>query len=120
MLRLANTLQLSTEIAHPRLDQNLTEYSSCFVSLMYLNGGKSVIDGLNSASGINIDNDDNNNGGGGVYTEDMCFEEISFYETVVRDSQYWLKVVMLIMLGSLGLVGNIITILVLWRIDSNR
>ena len=77
------------------------------------------MDGLNSgASGINTDNDDKL--GGGVYTEDMCFEEISFYETVVRDSQYWLKVVLLIMLGSLGLVGNIITILVLWRIDSNR
>ena len=88
---------------------------------MYLNGGSPVIDGPNSASGINIDNDDQpGGGGGGVYTEDMCFEEISFYETVVRDSQYWLKVVLLIMLGSLGLVGNIITILVLWRIDSNR
>ena len=106
-------------IPHPRLDQNLTDYSSCFVPLMYLNGGSPVIDGPNSASGINIDNDDQP-GGGGVYTEDMCFEEISFYETVVRDSQYWLKVVLLIMLGSLGLVGNIITILVLWRIDSNR
>ena len=85
---------------------------------MYLDGGTPVIDGLDSASGINIDNDDKL--GGGVYTEDMCFEEISFYETVVRDSQYWLKVVLLIMLGSLGLVGNIITTLVLWRIDSNR
>ena len=85
---------------------------------MYLDGGTPVIDGLDSASGISIDGDDKL--GGGVYTEDMCFEEISFYETVVRDSQYWLKVVLLIMLGSLGLVGNIITILVLWRIDSNR
>ena len=85
---------------------------------MYLDGGTPVIDGLDSASGINVDNDDKL--GGGVYTEDMCFEEISFYETVVRDSQYWLKVVLLIMLGSLGLVGNIITTLVLWRIDSNR
>ena len=75
---------------------------------MYLNGGSPFIDGPNSGSGINIDNDDQP-GGGGVYTEDMCFEEISFYETVVRDSQYWLKVVLLIMLGSLGLVGNIIT-----------
>ena len=85
---------------------------------MYLDGGTPVIDGLDSgASGINTDNDKL---GGGVYTEDMCFEEISFYETVVRDSQYWLKVVLLIMLGSLGLVGNIITTLVLWRIDSNR
>ena len=91
---------------------------------MYLDGGTPVIDGLDSASGINTDNDDqpdnNDKLGGGVYTEDMCFEEISFYETVVRDSQYWLKVVLLIMLGSLGLVGNIITTLVLWRIDSNR
>ena len=85
---------------------------------MYLDGGTPVIDGLDSASGIHIDSDDKL--GGGVYTEDMCFEEISFYETVVRDSQYWLKVVLLIMLGSLGLVGNIITTLVLWRIDSNR
>ena len=85
---------------------------------MYLDGGTPVIDGLDSASGINVDHDDPP--GGGVYTEDMCFEEISFYETVVRDSQYWLKVVLLIMLGSLGLVGNIITTLVLWRIDSNR
>ena len=85
---------------------------------MYLNGGTPVIDGLDSASGINTDND--HKLGGGVYTEDMCFEEISFYETVVRDSQYWLKVVLPIMLGSLGLVGNIIPTLVLWRIDSNR
>ena len=96
----------------PQLDQNLTEYSSCFEYLMYLNGAASNPIVRNAS--------DDNNDKGVYYTEDMCFEEISFYETVVRNSQYWLKGVLLVVLGSLGLIGNLITILVLWRIDSNR
>ncbi len=42
------------------------------------------------------------------------------YSPVVESAQFWIKGVALVILGSFGLVGNIMTILVLWRIDSNR
>ena len=53
-------------------------------------------------------------------TPDTCYELQSEYEDTILATQYWVKGVSLVILGSFGLIGNIVTILVLWRIDSNR
>lgn len=56
-----------------------------------------------------------------VFGEDKyeCHEKLSEYKYLVDNAQFWLEGVILLGVGLFGMAGNVMTIVVLGRIDSN-
>ena len=83
-----------------QLAQNLTnEYQENEVQT---NGTETVI--------FEGNHSDKNNG---------CYESLEEYGPIILNIHYWMNGIGTIVIGSIGIIGNIITILVLQRIDTN-
>ena len=53
-------------------------------------------------------------------SEETCYELISDYDGVLEQTHFWIKGVALTTLGVFGLLGNMVTIAILSKSDSNR
>ena len=51
--------------------------------------------------------------------EYVCYESLKEYGPIILNIHYWMNGIGTIVIGSIGIIGNIITILVLQRIDTN-
>ena len=51
--------------------------------------------------------------------EYVCYESLEEYGPIILNIHYWMNGIGTIVIGSIGIIGNIITILVLQRIDTN-
>lgn len=51
--------------------------------------------------------------------EYVCYESLEEYGPTILNIHYWMNGIGTIVIGSIGIIGNIITILVLQRIDTN-
>ena len=49
----------------------------------------------------------------------VCYESLEEYGPIILNIHYWMNGIGTIVIGSIGIIGNIITILVLQRIDTN-
>lgn len=54
-----------------------------------------------------------------VFFDYQCHETLEDYESVMESAQFWLEGVALLVVGLFGMAGNVLTIVVLRRIDSN-